>query len=67
MFLLFKETKLDGNWAATMNILRYIINNHTRYQFELESCNALPVFHAFTNRYFIPSLHWIGKLDQTSS
>ena len=63
MFLLFKETKLDGNWAATMNILRYIINNHTRYQFELESCNALPVFHAFTNCYFGPSLHWIGKLE----
>ena len=79
MFLLFsaidlinasekkQETKLDGNWAATMNILRYIINNHTRYQFELESCNTLPVFQAFTNCYFGPSLHWIGKLDQSSS
>ena len=45
--LVKKETKLDGNWTVTMNTLRYINTNHTHYYFGLESCNALPVFHAF--------------------
>ena len=73
MFLLFTAIDLmhasekTGSKTGTMNILRYIINNHTRYQFELESCNTLPVFQAFTNCYFGPSLNWIGKLDQSSS